>query len=295
MLPIRHHIALFSDSQMLPGLHVTLVSLAEASQGISGIIVHIFLDRISNRDKKLLRDTLSMCNAEFHYELRDYSPQGLSGAKALHGNLTTYGRIFLSKLLPDVDRCLYLDSDLVVNVKLLDILNEFNNDYTLFADGDGIRKNALEAGLFQTAGLIMDGCCFNAGVLGMNLHRWRIKDGDRLCAEAAAKYGGMLLSADQALLNVVFHDDFKAIGCRFNRHIYPDTKVVEKDQSSIYHFVGSPKPWDYFGSKVHNNFALWKSYYRSTALAGISPWRYVTIKRTLLISRSIYKTWKATC
>lgn len=281
-------VAFFCDSVMLPGLHVSLATLLQSLRpgGEDELDVHLFLDDVRGAEKDLLRRTADIRSLGRRLMLHDYSPSAPAGGNTLHGNTTTYGRLYLADLLPNYDQCVYLDSDLLVNRCVLELFREFDGKSAVLADGAGQRRYSNDTELFAAAGVDLQGPYFNAGVLGMDLRLWRERGISRACEEAARRHAGLIRNADQALLNTVLHDDFKSVGVDWNLPLYPTTAPVGEPRRCIYHFVGSPKPWDVLGSRVVRNHPLWLAAYRTTAIGDRSYLRYASVRRSL-------RTWKS--
>ncbi|OAQ38588.1 hypothetical protein A5893_14335 [Pedobacter psychrophilus] len=276
-------VALFSDSNILPGTHATLTSLLIHNKIPEKLNIILFADKIQEHNKTELRETFRKFKKDHQtFEIRDAPNTFIKGANALKGNTTTYGRLYLADLLPDIHKLLYLDTDLIIQYDVINIFKEINDNNILFADGCNIREYAIDRELFRKAGLDMNGKCFNAGVLGMNLKKWREKDGLGICLETIKKYPNSFISADQAVLNVAFGNQFCALGAQINSSICWDNyyQVLPNDDK-IFHFVGSPKPWDFLGDKIHYNFNLWKKYYDMSAIGTINYLKFTTVKRVL--------------
>ncbi|MES2937413.1 MAG: glycosyltransferase [Pseudomonadota bacterium] len=284
-------VALFCDTKMLPGLHVTLASLLQALEPgrESELEVHLFLDKVGARDRLLLQQTFEQGARGACLVLHEFSPPAPDGGNTLHGNTTTYGRLHLHTLLAGHDRCVYLDSDLVVNRSVLDLFAAFDGTAVLLADGTGRRDDSVDTELFRAAGIDVTGPYFNAGILGIDLALWRRRGISQACEETARKYAGMFRSADQALLNTVLHDGFKPVGTDWNFPLYPSTPELPRLEARIYHFVGSPKPWDPFGRSVVRNHPLWMAAYRKTAIGGRSYLRYASLGRSVRIFKIVVK------
>lgn len=279
-------VTLFSDSAILPGTHAALASLLISSRQSPPLNIILFSDQISSQQKDLLHRTFELFKSASTFEIRDFSVPSLPGANPLHGSFTAYGRLFLSELLPDIDKCLYLDCDLIVACPLDSVFNQFDGTHVLLADGTGIRRWALESPLFKKAGLDLDGPCFNSGVLGIDLQLWRKNKCSALCEDVIARFPGQFQSADQAVLNVALHDGFKSLGEKINVNASPrGTRVPLDAQERIFHFLTSPKPWDPFGRFLHVNYPLWRHYYNQSASRSVSPLSYLSAKRCIQIIR----------
>lgn len=280
---------------MLPGLHVTLLSLLRAlspEQGTKTKIV-LFLDNVPQREQDLLRKTHQTCHKDSLIKIIDHTPRSPTGGDLLHGNATTYGRLSLPRLLPQEPKCVYLDCDLIVNRCVSHIFKHFDDDHILLVDGSGKREYSLDKALFREAGLELSGPCFNAGVMGINLELWREREIDKIIESIAIQYKGMFKSVDQSLLNVALHSSFKSLGNDINTSLYPNSPPCRRLENKIYHFVGSPKPWDFLGSFSSNHFKMWKDFYVDTSISGKSPLRYTTAKRAFAISKQSFKAIKA--
>jgi len=288
-------VAFFSDTRALPGLHVTIATLLKSLRPGEGgeIALHIFLDNVSSSERNLLKAThkRNAQGTELHFH--NFTPSAPTGGNSLHGNNTAYGRLYLPYLLSEYDKCIYLDCDLFVNRSIVGLFDEFDEQNVLIVDGVGIRSQSLENKLFKEANLDMNGFCFNSGVMGINLKLWRERDVSRICNNTAELYKGLFLSADQALLNTALHDSFKSVGGKWNTHLYPSSPQISALDERIYHFVGSPKPWDFLGSRLTSNYELWRTQYIDTAAGNVWHLKYTSIQRSLRISMQTVRAWQA--
>ena len=286
-------IALFSDTGILPGLHVTLYTLLETWPEEVPVRVHVFADEVSDRDKDLLRKTHAACKGNSELVITDFSPKRPSGGNTLHGNETSYGRLHLGELLPDCDRCLYLDCDLIIRASLKPIFDLFDGEHTLLVEATPRVKHELMRDLYVSAGMDPEDRCFNSGIIGMDLKRYRDLDGLKRCHELAWKYRDAVKGADQALLNLAFHGDFKSFDPKFNFFVFPwDVPPADGLEDKVYHLLGAPKPWDFGGMHLNKHGEVWKEYLQHTALAGTSLARFRGAYRTFRISRSLLRAWK---
>jgi lipopolysaccharide biosynthesis glycosyltransferase len=289
-------VALFSDVHMLPGLHVTLLSMLRAfeTKKSSNIKIILYLDAVPKKEHLLLYRTHELCHKGSTLEIVDYSPKSPTGGDLLHGNATAYGRINLSHLLPSETRCVYLDCDLVVNKCISEIFEHFDGEHVLLVDGEGKREFSLDKNLFEYAGLDITGSYFNSGVMGIDLALWRKRKIDSIIESTSKNYKGKFKCADQSLLNLALHSSFKSIGKEFNSALYPSSPACDILENRIYHFIGSPKPWDLFGSISSNHFQMWKAIYKDTAISSRWYLKYSSMKRLINISKQSFKALKKT-
>jgi len=288
------NVVFFSDTAMLPGLHVALWSLWKSYRSTQPLRVTVFCDDVADAEKRLLEQSHQAAGPVGELLISDVIIPDLPGANSLNGNRTAYGRVFLAELLPDADHVIYLDCDLIVSLSIELLAQRLDaSQCTLAAGGVQPRYHSLDRQLYERAGLEMKGMAFNSGVLGLNLAQWRAEGRSAEIQRTAARFRGSFASADQALLNTVFAGDFTELPPEFNWAMYPSSPPEFLGKEAIVHFVGSPKPWDVFGSQLHRSYSHWASIYRNTALGGRSPRRYSSLRRTARISKAIWNAWRA--
>ena len=283
------NVVFFTDREMLPGLHVAIRSLLTSSS-TKPFRVTVFAVNLGSKDKSLILKTFEDSGSKSKLEINDFATRSPLSANSLHGNNVTYGRLYIAELLKNESSCVYIDSDVLINVDVAELDFELKTKMLIMADGDGVREYALDRELFIRADLDMAGPCFNAGVLWIDLDKWRSIDASAMCEQISKRYPGQFLSADQALLNVAFHDQFGAFGTHFNKKISPSDPTLGLSETGIFHFVGSPKPWDVFGRYLHNSYTSWEKVYLQTAIGDKRPSSFTTVARRYQIRRSLIKT-----
>lgn len=197
-----------------------------------------------------------------------------------HGHLSTamYLRLFLAEYLPlDLDRVLYLDSDLVLPGG--DIAELWNTEL-----GDTYLGAALEP--FDPPqrlplGFGPDDFYFNSGVMLINLRRWREDDITSRLLDFAEGNRASLHSPDQDVLNSVLRGRVTDIGVRWNwqalfpRFLPEELKLTPKQfaqwrrRPSIVHFTSAYKPW-FWRWEPHYKY-LYTQALRQTPWAGSRP------------------------
>lgn len=163
----------------------------------------------------------------------------------------TYYRYAIAELLPNEDKILYLDADLIVNGNLLPFYNR-NIDEKYIAgvvDQFGELKGRRKAlGLREYV---------NAGVLLMNLKKFRE---DKLLSALLTKTKEMdavLEFADQDVLNMVCAGKIALVSPRYNfTSRYMSKKWWMKPFAVIWHYTGSKKPW----KERCRGDRIWKKY-----------------------------------
>lgn len=169
-------------------------------------------------------------------------------------NEMSYGRILIPELIPNEDRILYLDSDLVVDKPLTDLFTMDLGNHPIAAVEDL---------------LYLDN--FNSGVILFNMSV--IKQTPNVVKQML-DYGlnNDLSEGDQSVLNHFFKDTYLHLPLKYNLAIgydflctyYPefDHNYFEKvgnTDGAIIHFTGPIKPWQQFSTSRFRE--KWWQYY----------------------------------
>jgi lipopolysaccharide biosynthesis glycosyltransferase len=262
------------DEKFIP--HFTTSATSLLSYNASSIRT-IYLVVNFEPNKKLTK-AINFLKSEFLIEMivlevKKTDISHLKISKGDHVTQITYARLLISKILPpNVEKVLYLDSDTVVIQSLNELFTQsFENKYLMAVNeldwgADGGPGSLREKNLIGED-------YFNAGVMLIDLKRWRDESiADRLL-EIAIKYHQELTYWDQDVLNIVFKDKWKDVDKSFNAFrlvniVYPRPAVI--------HYAGVIKPWHLFSN--HPYRMEYKSYRKKT------PFRLVPSKSQSLFS-----------
>lgn len=197
--------------------------------------------------------------------------------------ITTNYRLLLPRLLPDVDRVIYLDADTVVTGSFGDLVSQ--------PLGEAVLAGVRDAGTPFAAGasgpdwrlleLAPDTPYFNAGMLVWPLEPWR----DGVLAERALRVLRDLKPrwGDQDALNAAVAGNWLQLPGRYNVQLgdvtgrtvswalWPDSERQALADPVLVHFNGHRKPW-------HSNCNHpWRE--RWWQALGRTPWRGYTVPR----------------
>jgi lipopolysaccharide biosynthesis glycosyltransferase len=206
-------------------------------------------------------------------------------------SIHTYQRILAADLLPATQtKVIWLDSDLVVRADLTKLWRLELSGRTLLAAQDMLAPVVSSPlGLQEYRALGFEGHekYFNAGVMVLDLDRWRR---DRIAEKVIAylrQHRGNVVLWDQDGLNAVLRDQWGELDLRWNQNAavcgrpffdagYLDPAAYRKvlEDPWIVHFSGNLKPWLYrMKSPAHS---LYFEYLDKTAWAGWRPRRTLT-------------------
>lgn len=255
------NVAFNINSLVLMGLGVTISSLIRNCSDSKKLKLWFLCAHLTDYEKNQITHLLESESFSGEKEYIDFDPLETFGAfPSLHGDWTAYGRLLLADFIMD-DQVLYLDADLLIEVDVLEVANfEFNNQI-LAAVGGGLFKNALGKKFYiNQVGLSPELEYFNSGIVLFNLAEWRKQNIKDECLRLAKLYSEELPSHDQSILNLICSGNFAKLPNNYNCRWLATSPRPTVASKMILHFVGSPKPWDLFGSLIHNGYSTWKMY-----------------------------------
>jgi lipopolysaccharide biosynthesis glycosyltransferase len=282
-----------ADDRYAMPLTVTLRSALDGLADDRQLVAYVIDGGIRPRNRTRMLDSLDPERSRVYFVPAD--PGAFSDAVVSPGHISvaTYYRIAVPRLLPpEVERAIYLDSDLVVLGDLGALFDTDLDDRPLAATVDvAVPTVSAPFGLrnYRELGLVPDVPYFNAGVLAMDLDRWRRDDVTGRAFAYLKSHGDQIRFWDQDVLNAVLAGDFRTLDPRWNQLPFvfdanrrmpfgPD--VLERLLSDpwIVHFATASKPWQL--SCAHPRRDLFFAALDRTAWAGWRP------RRTLAETRA---------
>lgn len=208
-----------------------------------------------------------------------------------HISIATYFRLLMPSMLPSIfDRVLFLDSDIIISDSLTDFWTMDLQGLPLAAATDrnlDMQRQRLNMGA--------DSPYFNAGVMLIDLDKWRNENILERGLAFARDHGDKLNNWDQDVLNHLFENRVTMIHQRWNAmsHLWGLDPAWLKEQGSltpeeqeahdnpaVIHFAGGgyAKPWNYRCTHPH------REEYRQ--LLKTTPWAEVGLDDTPPSDRS---------
>ena len=161
-----------------------------------------------------------------------------------HFRLATYFRVLSPMILENLDKLLYLDTDMIVNGDIKELWEIDINDYVLAA----VREEAVGE-LEKRLNLPVNYKYFNAGTVLLNLKKIRKERIFEKVLEYLKNNSNEMLYLDQDALNALIYKDWLEIDEKWNYHNTFVLKRAEKlqnvllDNPIIIHYTGPLKPW----------------------------------------------------
>jgi len=170
-------------------------------------------------------------------------PEGCE-APALEGSRLTYARLCAADLI-DSDLCVYVDADIVVTGNLSSLFERAKSNMSVPVwaarnrPDDSFHSQLGRQSAELVAGIPPSELYFNAGLLVINLARWRELNVAKLAFELAAKH--QFICHDQDALNVLFRGQWQELEERWNY------QLIGRDSfpadTAVLHYSGRNKPW----------------------------------------------------
>jgi len=257
---------------------ISLTSLLENNQDVSDISVYILAYRISDQNCNKLRVLCDRYGARLlMIDIEDFQDKIGFDVNTSAYNPIVLSRLFLTSYLPvNVDRVLYLDCDIIVTDSLKALFEDKigGSDFTEYSVAmcpelympDDKKRNI---------GLDKTDTYFNAGVILVNLSRWRALNLDQsFLAYYRAKQGDLLYN-DQDIINHCCRRDVLTLPQWYNTctnlPYFPKwyLKRIQKafcyEPSEVYsdrlrkpviiHYQGEERPW------IHGNRNFYRAFY----------------------------------
>lgn len=285
-------IACASDHRYALPLAVMLRSLLAHLAPGSQVEIYVVDDGISLADKAKVLASLTDC-VTLHWV--EPSRSALSGLPTW-GRMptTTYQKLTLGEWLPaHAEKVLWLDCDLLVLDDIMPLWEtELGQRHVLAVPDQRVPLVSSRCGVtaYRELGLAAEAPYFNAGVLLIDLRRWRKDDVAGRAMDYLYTYRDRVFFWDQEALNAVLAGKWGQLNDGWNRNPTIDHLIRSYgpwpvdvadprrlNEIRIAHFSGNLKPWNCDGSSRHHR--LYFQYLDQTAWRGWRPAR----------------TWKGMC
>jgi lipopolysaccharide biosynthesis glycosyltransferase len=239
------NVVLFTDANNLWGIAVTVQSLLEnCSEPCSIYIAEADLT---------LHDKETLCESWKSDKLNNVEFVSIDKDKlaSFRSNLylkskITYARLFISDYFPNLSRCLYLDTDLIVfsDVKELYYTDLAGNITGCIRDGAILYETdstAMHVDRFRDKlGLKNPRMYFNAGVILIDLEAWRHHHIGERAVQISAEMYDVLDCLDQDILNIALEDHWLDLDVKWNASKFG---APDNFDDGILHLMGRVKPW----------------------------------------------------
>ncbi len=244
------------------------------------ITIYILYIKGYLNEQNLLRIKHETIRLGGQIQIKPISESLLSPFPCLRHGLSSYLRILAPEVLPNIDKLLYLDGDVIIND---DISSLFNIDITEY-DFAGVAdlKPLFVPKYTESIGFNKDFAYINTGVLLMNLKRLRDSNLKEVVQSYLIKYKDKIYHEDQDIINCIC-SKMLILPPKYNSIIHLWTSKQKlcyflwnrdeineaKYHAIIIHYLGGHKPWRL---EVYHPFKkLWKHYLNQSTYKGYKP------------------------
>ncbi|GLC87812.1 glycosyltransferase family 8 protein [Lysinibacillus piscis] len=244
------HVACSTNKQFIQHMCVMLQSLITNTN--ENVFVHILHTELDENDQYFIQNLFKnqkKITVNFYHVEKNL----LENIPIIADSLTieTLFRLLLPMELPvDIDKVLYIDSDIVIKDDIYDIYKIDLKNYYLAAVVD-VYEKILETIKFDN---ILN--YFNAGFILINLKKWREEKFLDRCLKFANQYPERIQLADQDVLNGVLNGEWMRLPLKWNLvrnfvdnkenyYKYFSHEEIEDalNNPSIIHYTSAKKPW----------------------------------------------------
>ena len=291
------NICLSFDEKYAQHAAVTMVSLMKnCSQNIHFYIIDSEPSGITESRSKIVK-LVEMYGAKISFRTIDLSVfKGFPVWKPMQDSpnkYVPYYRLCLADLLPEIERIIYLDTDIVVQgdiAKLYDL--EFAKDQFIAGVNDMDSEELKEK--------ISTSAYINSGVILFDLATIRriklnvVEESIKILQNFRERIS---LNIDQDLINIIFNDHIRLLDISWNAQsvgtprgfkLGYDDKSIEKN---IIHFIASHKPWMFNCKSGYQHL-----YFRYLSY---TPWKlkcikylFIKIKKFIFEKKNVSATQK---
>jgi lipopolysaccharide biosynthesis glycosyltransferase len=281
------NIAFNINSSGLPGLGGTLRSLLAHCSQRNTLSLYFLASKLETRDRDNIRALVASCGGVRQIQFIDFdADKEFADLPSLLGDRTAYGRLLMPRLVP-VDKVLYLDADLIIQLDVVEALRDFSMGEHGIAGVQGRLgdSNVDQPLLKDVLGWPLETPYFNSGVMLLDLVKLKPEVEGWLAF--ARKHRNILGSHDQTVLNAFCAGKFAVLPPAFNVAWPAGSSRPATADRSIIHFIGSPKPWDYGGRPLHKGYGHWKAHSDPAWEKAYLRFSALNVRRLWNIRRSI--------
>ena len=264
-----YNILCATDDNYAPYCGIMLTSLFENNKELN-FCIYILVEQLSNKSKNEFATLARIYNQRI--EIITVDSDKLKDCP-MHDDdyvsLVTYYRLLAPQLLPqEIDKLLYLDSDMIIDRSIESL---YNTDIENYAIAAALDEDYMNEEKYKRLEYAFEKKYFNAGVLLINLKYWRDNKVMQRCFEYIKGNANKLIFHDQDTLNFVLKDEKKEIHIKNNfqtgfihkkRNVEPGL-INDINESVVapvvIHYTGLNKPWKYGVHPYKNHFLHYKS------------------------------------
>ena len=206
-------------------------------------------------------------------EAPDFSQ--LANLRTGAAGLYTYARLLSAEVFPQLQRVIYIDTDIIVNRDLRPLFLLPLRGKPIAAAQDRFSPTAshpLSVPDWIERGYDSHDPYFNAGLMLIDYSLWRSKDIGGRAIKFARDNPEICIRWDQTILNILLYRDWLPLDPLWNYMVYSNIEESWVMNDRNFHITGQPKQWDMAPRTNAALQTMFWSYLDLTAAAGWRPW-----------------------
>jgi lipopolysaccharide biosynthesis glycosyltransferase len=235
-----------TDENYAPYCATSIASVLKNSKINTEFIFYILAEEMSEETKKKFQALKKIKDCSIYFITID-KEQFRRCPISHHFSIETYFKFSIASLLQDVDKVLYLDCDVIILEDLSEFFSTDIEDFYVGMVSDAIIGSASGADQ-KRLGLAENSEYFNAGLIIMNLKKWREEDIEKKLLKWTEENSEKIMWVDQDVMNVVFKGFIKKLPEEYNVQLnYYDSREKlgdVKGKLKVVHYCGKGKPWN---------------------------------------------------
>ncbi|SEC69434.1 glycosyltransferase family 8 protein [Paenibacillus sp. GP183] len=231
------HIVTVTNDKFAKHLAVMLYSLLENKVSQNPVQIYTIYGKLSSENKSRLNKALKRFNVKIKF--LTVNPELYKGFKVgRYLTSETYYRFSIPDLLDkNVDKVLYLDCDMIVRDDVTWMWELDLSKHVLAAV-----ENPGQTHRFNKLSIPLTSSYFNAGMLFINLKKWREQDITKKVFQFTNDNQAIIKLPSQDPLNAVLHDKWLKLDPKWNFQVsrYGHLEI----KPAIIHYTTRRKPWN---------------------------------------------------
>lgn len=275
---------LSANNHYIVPLTVCLTSILENHKDYD-LNFYILQNDFPEKSRNIIKELARNYNKSIH--IIDIPNFYYDSVPVLRWSKETYYRLLFNEFLPrDLDRIIYLDSDIIVDKDISNLYNLDLEEYCMAA-----LPETHNIDIREKLGLNKRGQYFQAGVLLFDLTKCREVINYEKSLEIINKLGENLTAVDQDVINIAFDGKIKVINDEFNNskitafngnNFYRLLNFLPKkdiENTRIFHYA-SGKPWNNLFSGSAEK--IWYKYLLLSPYADLYKKKFRSLKYKIL-------------
>lgn len=237
------------DDNYVPFTAVAITSIKEHMNKDLNYAVYVMSEELNEDNKKelvrLQTDNLKINFVDLTEKIKSVKEEMKISLRDYY-TISIFYRLFIPSMFPELDKAIYIDSDIVLLTDIAKLYDEDIDGYLLGAVTDQVVAYNDSFCYYTLNALgIKPKEYFNSGVLCMNLSEFRKQSIEEKFIKILTKFNPPTVAPDQDYLNVLCNGKVKYLSDGFNR--MPTATKNESSDNYLIHYNMFDKPWKYKG------------------------------------------------